>query len=285
MAPDRAAIMEGRTARVIRTVAMRLSVREVVQSSSVMLRKPPRRVRAAPTLLMRTSMEPCASAAAARSAGPDGVDRSTATNSTGADATRASRSSELERAPATTRAPSAASARAAARPMPRLAPVTIATLPSSSSCIRSPLAIARECRDHELWRGRRARWARGDASTQRSLERHRSNATGRHRASPSATTTQARGVGTLGFSAMNYWVTYPLTTHPYNPEFTTKEGLTRFCQVAEAAGFAGIGFTDHPLPTERWLKAGGHDALDPFAALSFCAAVTDRMRLIPNILV
>jgi probable F420-dependent oxidoreductase len=84
---------------------------------------------------------------------------------------------------------------------------------------------------------------------------------------------------------MNYWVTYPLTTHPYNPEFTTKEGLTRFCQVAEEAGFMGIGFTDHPAPTERWLKAGGHDALDPFAALSFCAAVTDRMRLIPNILV
>ena len=84
---------------------------------------------------------------------------------------------------------------------------------------------------------------------------------------------------------MNYWVTYPLTTHPYNPEFTTKAALTRFCQVAEAAGFSGIGFTDHPAPTEHWLKAGGHDALDPFAALSFCAAVTDRMRLIPNILV
>ena len=84
---------------------------------------------------------------------------------------------------------------------------------------------------------------------------------------------------------MNYWVTYPLTMHPYNPEFTTKAGLTRFCQVAEAAGFAGIGFTDHPAPTHKWLHAGGHDALDPFTALSFCAAVTDRMRLIPNILV
>ena len=55
--------------------------------------------------------------------------------------------------------------------------------------------------------------------------------------------------------------------------------------AAEAAGFAGIGFTDHPAPTERWLQAGGHDALDPFTALSFCAAVTDRLRLIPNILV
>jgi len=84
---------------------------------------------------------------------------------------------------------------------------------------------------------------------------------------------------------MKFWVTYPLTTHPYNPEFVTKAGLTRFCAAAEAAGFAGIGFTDHPAPTERWLKAGGHDALDPFAALSFCAAVTDTMRLIPNIVV
>ncbi len=84
---------------------------------------------------------------------------------------------------------------------------------------------------------------------------------------------------------MEFWVTYPLTTHPYNPEFLTKGALTRFCGAAEGAGFSGIGFTDHPAPTERWLQAGGHDALDPFSALSFCAAVTDRMRLIPNILV
>jgi probable F420-dependent oxidoreductase len=84
---------------------------------------------------------------------------------------------------------------------------------------------------------------------------------------------------------MNFWVTYPLITHPYHPELVTKAGLTRFSTAAEAAGFSGIGFTDHPVPTERWLKAGGHDALDPFTALSFCAAVTDRLRLIPNILV
>jgi probable F420-dependent oxidoreductase len=84
---------------------------------------------------------------------------------------------------------------------------------------------------------------------------------------------------------MNYWVTYPMTTHPYNPELVNKAALIEFCQVAEAAGFAGIGFTDHPAPTDRWLKAGGHDALDPFTALSFCAAVTEKMRLIPNIVV
>lgn len=84
---------------------------------------------------------------------------------------------------------------------------------------------------------------------------------------------------------MNYWVTYPLLTYPLNPEFLTKQALVRFCTMAEEAGFMAIGFTDHPAPTQRWLEAGGHDALDPFAALAFCAAVTDRLRLIPNIAV
>ena len=84
---------------------------------------------------------------------------------------------------------------------------------------------------------------------------------------------------------MNYWVTYPLTTHPYNPELITKAALTEFCQVAEAAGFSGVGFTDHPAPSETWLNAGGHDAFDPFTASAFCAAMTDRMSLIPNIFV
>jgi probable F420-dependent oxidoreductase len=84
---------------------------------------------------------------------------------------------------------------------------------------------------------------------------------------------------------MKHWVTYPLVKHPYDPAFVTKDAIVRFAQTAEAAGFAGIGFTDHPAPSDRWLQSGGHDALDPFAALSFIAAVTDRIRLIPNILV
>lgn len=84
---------------------------------------------------------------------------------------------------------------------------------------------------------------------------------------------------------MRFSVTYPLVTHPYNPEFLTKDAIVRFAQAAEDAGFSGIGFTDHPAPTHRWLEAGGHDALDPFAALAFVAAVTDRIRLIPNVVV
>ena len=84
---------------------------------------------------------------------------------------------------------------------------------------------------------------------------------------------------------MKFSVTYPLVSHPYNPELLTKESLIRFAQTAESAGFDAMGFTDHPAPTHRWLSAGGHDALDPFAALAFVAAVTDRVLLIPNIVV
>ena len=84
---------------------------------------------------------------------------------------------------------------------------------------------------------------------------------------------------------MRFTTTYPLMAHPYAPEFVSKDGLIRFAQALERAGFDGFGVTDHPAPTHRWLTAGGHDALDPFAALSFVAAVTDRLRLIPNILV
>jgi len=84
---------------------------------------------------------------------------------------------------------------------------------------------------------------------------------------------------------MKHWTTYPLLTHPPNPELLRGEGLARFARAAEAAGFSGIAFTDHPAPSQKWLDAGGHDALDPFAALSFVAAATERLLLIPNIVV
>ena len=84
---------------------------------------------------------------------------------------------------------------------------------------------------------------------------------------------------------MKFSVTYPLAAGRCSPEFATRQGLVEFVRAAEEAGFDGIGFTDHPAPTHRWMAAGGHDALDPFAALAFCAAVTERLLLIPNVVV
>src|SRR6202042_1154058 len=84
---------------------------------------------------------------------------------------------------------------------------------------------------------------------------------------------------------MKFSVTYPLISHPSSPELMSRDAVARFTRTAEDSGFDGICFTDHPAPTDKWLKAGGHDALDPFVALTFCAAITERIRLIPNITV
>src|SRR5262245_1390772 len=55
--------------------------------------------------------------------------------------------------------------------------------------------------------------------------------------------------------------------------------------AAEAAGWHGIAFTEHPMPGARWLDAGGHQSLDPFAALAHASAVTTRLRLLTNLAV
>ena len=84
---------------------------------------------------------------------------------------------------------------------------------------------------------------------------------------------------------MRFTFTHPMHSHPYNPELVTGSGIAAVAAAAEAAGFDGFGFTDHPAPTQRWLESGGHDALDPFVAMGYAAARTTTLRLIPNIVV
>lgn len=84
---------------------------------------------------------------------------------------------------------------------------------------------------------------------------------------------------------MKFAFTHPMHSHPYNPELVNGAGVAAVAAAAEAAGFGGFGFTDHPAPTQKWLEAGGHDALDPFVAMGFAAAHTTTLRLIPNVVV
>ncbi|MCV7359805.1 LLM class F420-dependent oxidoreductase [Mycolicibacterium fluoranthenivorans] len=84
---------------------------------------------------------------------------------------------------------------------------------------------------------------------------------------------------------MKFAFTHPMHSHPYNPELVGGAGVAAVAVAAEKAGFGGFGFTDHPAPTEKWLRAGGHDALDPFVAMGFAAAHTTTLRLIPNVVV
>jgi probable F420-dependent oxidoreductase len=84
---------------------------------------------------------------------------------------------------------------------------------------------------------------------------------------------------------MRYSLTYPLLHHPAPPELFTGDAVARAARAAEEAGFDALAFTEHPMPSDRWLEAGGHDALDPFVALTWAAAATTRLRLLTNITV
>lgn len=68
-------------------------------------------------------------------------------------------------------------------------------------------------------------------------------------------------------------------------EFLTGAAIGEMARAAEDAGFDAAFVTDHPAPGDRWLASGGHHALDPFVALSFAAAATQRLRLQTHVLI
>lgn len=68
-------------------------------------------------------------------------------------------------------------------------------------------------------------------------------------------------------------------------EFQSYEAITEMAQALEQAKIEACCVTDHPAPSSKWLHANGHDALDPFAALAFIAACSQRLLLQTNILV
>jgi probable F420-dependent oxidoreductase len=72
---------------------------------------------------------------------------------------------------------------------------------------------------------------------------------------------------------------YPETIGP-DGDMLSAGPVTELAAAAEAAGWEGFAFTEHPVPGARWLSAGGHQTLDPFVALGHAAAVTERLQLL-----
>jgi probable F420-dependent oxidoreductase len=68
-------------------------------------------------------------------------------------------------------------------------------------------------------------------------------------------------------------------------EFLSAEAIAEVSKLCERLGFSAACDTDHPVPTGRWLDAGGHHAQDPFVILTFVAAATRTLRLQTGILV
>src|SRR5881628_1633367 len=83
---------------------------------------------------------------------------------------------------------------------------------------------------------------------------------------------------------VKFMVDYPIRSDQ-DGEWLRPENMIEFARVAEEVGVDAISITDHPAPSKKWLDSGGHETLDPFAGLSFFAAVTTRVRLMTHLVV
>ena len=78
---------------------------------------------------------------------------------------------------------------------------------------------------------------------------------------------------------MKYIFQYP-DFHGTDGDMLEAGPVGELAVTAEQNGWKGFAFTEHPAPTAKWLETGGHQSLDPFAALSHVAAVTTEMKLL-----
>jgi len=80
-------------------------------------------------------------------------------------------------------------------------------------------------------------------------------------------------------------ITMPFDHIQYPDAFISQDAVTEIATAVEKAGFTSATVTDHPVPSARWLDAGGHYAQDPFVMLSMIGAVTTKLKLQTNIIV
>ncbi len=81
---------------------------------------------------------------------------------------------------------------------------------------------------------------------------------------------------------MKFAFHYP-ETNGTEGDFLDSGPLDGVARAAERAGFDGFSLTEHPIPGARWLASGGHQSLDPFVALGYVAAATERLRLLTHL--
>jgi probable F420-dependent oxidoreductase len=84
---------------------------------------------------------------------------------------------------------------------------------------------------------------------------------------------------------MRYTLQLPTDRVESPAEFCTAEAIAEIAEAIERAGFDAAWVTEHPFPPDRWLRSGGHHALDPFVALTAAAVATRRISLHTHILV
>ncbi|UXA19640.1 TIGR03619 family F420-dependent LLM class oxidoreductase [Mycobacterium sp. SMC-4] len=84
---------------------------------------------------------------------------------------------------------------------------------------------------------------------------------------------------------MRYTLEYPSDLPTAVDDFGRPEVTIDLVTAAEAAGFDAVAVSEHPAPSVKWRAHGGHETLDPIAALSFVAAVTSQIKVMTNLFV
>lgn len=84
---------------------------------------------------------------------------------------------------------------------------------------------------------------------------------------------------------MRFTVDYPIVVRGYDPALVSRDGLSLVAGAVDRLGYDALAFSEHPAPSLKWLEAGGHESLHQMSALAFCAAVTERVRLMTLLMV
>lgn len=84
---------------------------------------------------------------------------------------------------------------------------------------------------------------------------------------------------------MRYTLEYPSEQSIAPEDFLRQEALRAVAEAAESCRFDAIALSEHPAPSVKWRTNGGHNTLDPVAALSFMAGVTTEIKLMTNLYV
>lgn len=84
---------------------------------------------------------------------------------------------------------------------------------------------------------------------------------------------------------MRFTVQHPIAHAGYDEELLQPSAVRALASAVEECGYDAIAFTEHPAPSEKWLRSGGHHTLDPLTALAFCAGATSTLGLMTYLLV
>jgi probable F420-dependent oxidoreductase len=86
---------------------------------------------------------------------------------------------------------------------------------------------------------------------------------------------------------MKFNIDLPLGAINPPGEFQSTAAVRELAQAIQNTRASACGVTEHPAPDADWLHndVAGHDAVDPYAALAFVAAMTTRLKVVSHLAV